>query len=138
MKGPTVFAGYSNRADATAEAMDADGFFYTGDIAAIEPTGEVRIVGRRATDLIKTGGYKVGAGEVDAALLEHAAVREAAVIGVPDEDLGERIVAFVVAASGATPRPEGSSSTSPACSRRTSGRGSSSSRRCPGTRWGRC
>jgi malonyl-CoA/methylmalonyl-CoA synthetase len=106
VKGPTVFAGYLNRPDATAEAMDADGFFYTGDIAAIEPTGEVRIVGRRATDLIKTGGYKVGAGEVEAALLEHAAVREAAVIGVPDEDLGERIVAFVVAAPGATPRPE--------------------------------
>ena len=71
------------------------------------PTGEVRIVGRRATDLIKTGGYKVGAGEVEAALLEHAAVREAAVIGVPDEDLGERIVAFVVAAPGATPRARG-------------------------------
>ena len=67
----------------------------------------MRIVGRRATDLIKTGGYKVGAGEVEAALLEHAAVREAAVIGVPDEDLGERIVAFVVAAPGATPRPDG-------------------------------
>ena len=63
----------------------------------------MKIVGRRATDLIKTGGYKVGAGEVEAALLEHAAVREAAVIGVPDDDLGERIVAFVVARSGATP-----------------------------------
>ena len=106
VKGPTVFAGYLNRPDATAEAMDAEGFFYTGDIAAVDPTGDVRIVGRRATDLIKTGGYKVGAGEVEAALLEHAAVREAAVIGVPDEDLGERIVAFVVAAPGATPRPD--------------------------------
>ncbi|WP_242345057.1 AMP-binding protein [Anaeromyxobacter terrae] len=106
VKGPTVFAGYLNRPDATAAAMDAEGFFYTGDIAAIGPGGEVRIVGRRATDLIKTGGYKVGAGEVEAALLEHAAVREAAVIGVPDEDLGERIVAFVVPAPGAAPRPE--------------------------------
>jgi malonyl-CoA/methylmalonyl-CoA synthetase len=106
VKGPCVFAGYLNRPDATGAAMDADGFFYTGDIAAVTAAGEVRIVGRRATDLIKTGGYKVGAGEVEAALLEHPAVREAAVIGVPDDDLGERIVAFVVAAPGQAPRPE--------------------------------
>ncbi|HEY6098298.1 MAG TPA: AMP-binding protein, partial [Anaeromyxobacter sp.] len=81
VKGPNVFAGYLDRPDATAQAMDADGFFYTGDIAAITAAGEVKIVGRRATDLIKTGGYKVGAGEVESALLEHPAVREAAVIG---------------------------------------------------------
>jgi malonyl-CoA/methylmalonyl-CoA synthetase len=96
VRGPTVFQGYLNRPDATAAAMDGDGFFYTGDIATIGADGEVRIVGRRATDLIKTGGYKVGAGEVEAALLDHPAVREAAVVGVPDDDLGERIVAFVV------------------------------------------
>jgi malonyl-CoA/methylmalonyl-CoA synthetase len=107
VKGPCVFPGYLNRPDATRAAMDAEGFFYTGDIAQVTPGGEVRIVGRRATDLIKTGGYKVGAGEVEAALLEHAAVREAAVVGVPDADLGERIVAFVVAAPGGdAPRPE--------------------------------
>jgi malonyl-CoA/methylmalonyl-CoA synthetase len=106
VKGPNVFAGYLNRPDATAQAMDGEGFFYTGDIAAITDDGDVKIVGRRATDLIKTGGYKVGAGEVEAALLEHPSVREAAVIGLPDEDLGERIVAFVVPAPGATPREE--------------------------------
>ncbi len=106
VKGPNVFAGYLNRPDATAEAMDADGFFYTGDIAAVTGAGEVKIVGRRATDLIKTGGYKVGAGEVEAALLEHTAVREAAVIGVADDDLGERIVAFVVLVEGRAARPE--------------------------------
>jgi acyl-coenzyme A synthetase/AMP-(fatty) acid ligase len=53
-------------------------------------------VRRRATDLIKTAGFKVGAGEVQAALLEHPCIREAAVVGMPDDDLGERIVAFVV------------------------------------------
>jgi len=103
VKGPNVFQGYLNRPDATSAAMDAEGFFYTGDIAAVTLEGEVKIVGRRATDLIKTGGYKVGAGEVEAALLEHPAVREAAVIGAPDDDLGERIVAFVVAYEGAAP-----------------------------------
>jgi malonyl-CoA/methylmalonyl-CoA synthetase len=106
VKGPNVFAGYLNRPDATAAAMDAAGWFYTGDIASVTELGEVRIVGRRATDLIKTAGYKVGAGEVEAALLEHPAVREAAVIGVVDDDLGERIVAFVVAVPDAAPRPE--------------------------------
>jgi malonyl-CoA/methylmalonyl-CoA synthetase len=106
VRGPNVFPGYLNRPDATAEAMDAGGFFYTGDIAALTPGGEVKIVGRRATDLIKTGGYKVGAGEVEAALLDHPSVREAAVIGVPDDDLGERIVAFVVAYQGSAPGGE--------------------------------
>ena len=106
VRGPNVFPGYLNREDATRAAMDEAGFFYTGDIASLTPEGELRIVGRRSTDLIKTAGYKVGAGEVEAALLEHPAVREAAVIGAPDEDLGERIVAFVVCVGGASPRPE--------------------------------
>ena len=106
VRGPNVFAGYLNRPEATAQAIDGEGWFHTGDIATLTAEGEVRIVGRRATDLIKTGGYKVGAGEVEAALLEHPAVREAAVVGVPDEDLGERIVAFVVAYPGASAAPE--------------------------------
>ncbi len=106
VRGPNVFLGYLNRADATAAAVDADGWFYTGDLATRAPDGAVRIVGRRATDLIKTGGFKVGAGEVEAALLEHPGVAEAAVLGVPDDDLGERIVAFVVPRAGARPDPE--------------------------------
>lgn len=96
VRGDNVFAGYLNRPDATAEVLDADGWFYTGDLATRAADGAIRIVGRRATDLVKTGGFKVGAGEVEAALLEHPSVAEAAVVGVPDEDLGERIVAFVV------------------------------------------
>ena len=70
-------------------------------LAARAPDGYIRIVGRRATDLIKTGGFKVGAGEIEAALLEHPAVAEAAVAGAPDEDLGERVVAWVVPRSTA-------------------------------------
>ena len=102
VRGPNVFSGYLNRPDATAEAL-RDGWFFTGDIATRAPDGYWRIVGRRSTDLIKTGGYKVGAGEIEAALLEHPEVREAAVVGLPDEDLGERIVAFVVPQAGRTP-----------------------------------
>ena len=80
VRGPNVFSGYLNRPDATAEAI-RDGWFFTGDIATRAPDGYWRIVGRRSTDLIKTGGYKVGAGEIEVALLEHPGVREAAVTG---------------------------------------------------------
>jgi malonyl-CoA/methylmalonyl-CoA synthetase len=97
VRGPHVFAGYLGDEAATRAVLDAEGWFYTGDIATRDPDGELRIVGRRSTDIIKCGGFKVGAGEVEAALLEHPAIAEAAVIGAPDPDLGERIVAFVVA-----------------------------------------
>ena len=103
VRGPTVFLGYLNRPDATAAVRDADGWFYTGDIACMRDDGSVRIVGRRATDLIKCGGYKVGAGEVEAALLEHPLVRETAVVGRPDADLGEKIVAYVVTSAPVEP-----------------------------------
>jgi fatty acid CoA ligase FadD36 len=93
---PTLFDGYLHRPDDTARSYTADGWFRTGDAATVAPDGFHRIVGRQSTDLIKTGGFRVGAGEVEGALLAHPAVREAAVIGVPDADLGQRIVAFVV------------------------------------------
>jgi len=96
VKGPNLFDGYLNRPDATAAVLDGDGWFYTGDIATRSADGFVTIIGRRSTDIIKCGGFKVGAGEIEAALLDHPAVAEAAVIGAPDPDLGERIVAFVV------------------------------------------
>ncbi|MGW7523831.1 acyl-CoA synthetase [Streptomyces sp. NPDC054783] len=103
VRGPNLFTEYLNRPDATAAAFTADGFFRTGDMAVREPDGYVRIVGRKATDLIKSGGYKIGAGEIENALLEHPGVREAAVTGEPDADLGERIVAWVVPADPRTP-----------------------------------
>ena len=101
VRGPNLFLGYLNRPDATAEAV-RDGWFWSGDLATLAPDGYVRIVGRKSTDLIKTGGYKVGAGEIEGALLEHVAVSEAAVKGEPDDDLGERIVAWVVLGDGSS------------------------------------
>ncbi|CAL9414961.1 Long-chain-fatty-acid--CoA ligase [Streptomyces sp. enrichment culture] len=103
VRGANLFTGYLNRPDATAAAFTADGFFRTGDMAVRDPDGYVRIVGRKATDLIKSGGYKIGAGEIENALLEHPGVREAAVTGEPDADLGERIVAWVVPADPQDP-----------------------------------
>lgn len=103
VRGPNLFTEYLNRPDATAAAFTADGWFRTGDMAVREPDGYVRIVGRKATDLIKSGGYKIGAGEIENALLEHPGVREAAVTGEPDPDLGERIVAWIVPADPQAP-----------------------------------
>jgi malonyl-CoA/methylmalonyl-CoA synthetase len=105
VRGENLFLGYLNREDATRSVM-REGWFRTGDMAVRDLDGYVRIVGRRATDLIKSGGYKIGAGEIENALLEHPAVAEAAVTGEPDDDLGERIVAWVVPASDASPSPE--------------------------------
>ncbi|MCV7280349.1 acyl-CoA synthetase [Mycolicibacterium flavescens] len=96
VQGPTLFDGYLNRPDATAEVLGADGWYRTGDVAVIDGDGMHRIVGRESVDLIKTGGFRVGAGEIETALLGHPGVREAAVVGLPDDDLGQRIVAFIV------------------------------------------
>ncbi|MER6097394.1 acyl-CoA synthetase [Streptomyces sp. NPDC001728] len=105
VRGPNLFSGYLNRPEATAAAFDGD-WFRTGDVAVREADGAVRLVGRRGTDLIKSGGYKIGAGEIENALLDHPGVREAAVTGEPDPDLGERIVAWVVARDGERPPAE--------------------------------
>ncbi|TDD89558.1 acyl-CoA synthetase [Actinomadura rubrisoli] len=97
VRGPMVFKGYLNRPEATAASFTDDGWFRTGDIAVAGPDGWYRIVGRASTDLIKSGGYRIGAGEVENALLAHPAVREAAVLGTPHADLGEQVTAYVVA-----------------------------------------
>ncbi|HEX5995038.1 MAG TPA: acyl-CoA synthetase [Jiangellales bacterium] len=105
VRGPNLFLEYLNRPAATADVM-RDGWFHTGDLATRDPDGYLRIVGRRATDLIKSGGFKIGAGEIENILLEHPGVAEAAVTGAPDPDLGERIVAWIVPADGHLPEPE--------------------------------
>ncbi|WP_280241500.1 acyl-CoA synthetase [Nocardia abscessus] len=104
VSGPMFFDGYLNRPEATAQSWTEDGWFRTGDVAAIDAEGFHRIVGRESVDLIKSGGYRVGAGEVETVLLGHPAVAEAAVVGLPDHDLGQRITAFVVLRDSATER----------------------------------
>ncbi|MBO8196529.1 acyl-CoA synthetase [Streptomyces oryzae] len=104
VRGPNLFTEYLNRPDATAEAFDG-GWFRTGDMATRDADGSVRLVGRKATDLIKSGGYKIGAGEIENVLLSHPGVAEAAVTGEPDDELGERVVAWIVPASAQQPPP---------------------------------
>jgi acyl-CoA synthetase (AMP-forming)/AMP-acid ligase II len=95
LRSPSIFDGYLNLPEASAAAF-RDGWFVTGDLGTLAPDGYLRLAGRRSTDLIKSGGYRIGAGEIESALLEHRAVAEAAVRGLDDPDLGERIVAWVV------------------------------------------
>ncbi len=99
VRGPSVFAGYWAREDATAAAF-VDGWFKTGDVAERAPDGYVRLLGRTSVDILKSGGYKLSALEIEEALREHDGVAEVAVVGVPDETWGDRVVAVVVPAPG--------------------------------------
>ena len=93
VRGPTVFQEYWNRPEATREAF-REGWFRTGDVAVVED-GYYRLLGRTSIDIIKTGGYKVSALEVEEVLRTHPAVAECAVVGTVDPDWGERICAAV-------------------------------------------
>ena len=98
VRGPSVFHEYWGKPEATANAF-RDGWFRTGDTAVVE-NGSYRILGRTSIDIIKTGGHKVSALEIEEALREHPAIVECAVVGVPDEEWGERVAAAVVLGGG--------------------------------------
>jgi malonyl-CoA/methylmalonyl-CoA synthetase len=98
VRGPGVFQCYWNREQATAETFE-DGWFRTGDMAVLE-RGYFRIMGRLSVDIIKSGGYKLSALEIEAALLEHPLIAECAVIGLPDDTWGEAVTAAVVLKNG--------------------------------------
>ncbi|MCX6469065.1 MAG: 4-coumarate--CoA ligase family protein [Corynebacteriales bacterium] len=99
-RGPNVMAGYLNNDAATAETIDSDGFLHTGDLAQVDPTGCVFIVDR-LKELIKYKGYQVPPAELEALLLSHPEIADAAVVGVVDAESGEEIPkAFVVRQSG--------------------------------------
>ena len=100
VKGPAVFLEYWKRPDITKESFD-DGWFRTGDMAVVE-RGYYRIMGRLSVDIIKSGGYKLSALEIEAALLQHDAIAECAVVGVPDETWGEAVAVAAVLADGKT------------------------------------
>ncbi|CAN5918227.1 4-coumarate--CoA ligase family protein [soil metagenome] len=99
VRGPQVMRGYLNNPDATAATIDDDGWLHTGDIATIDDRGYVTIVDR-VKELIKYKGFQVAPAELEALLLTHDAVADAAVIGRPDEEAGEIPIAFIVAAGG--------------------------------------
>ncbi|HEY3950359.1 AMP-binding protein [Phenylobacterium sp.] len=102
IKGPSVFSGYWEMPEKTAQEFTADGYFITGDVARRDPDGRVWISGR-AKDLIISGGYNVYPKEIELILDELPGVTESAVVGVPHPDFGEGVVAVVIAPKGAVP-----------------------------------
>jgi malonyl-CoA/methylmalonyl-CoA synthetase len=97
IRGPSVFPGYWRRDAANAGAF-AEGWFKTGDVVERDASGCVRVLGRTSVDILKSGGYKLSALEIEEVLREHPAVAEVAVVGLPDPTWGDRVVAVVVAA----------------------------------------
>jgi malonyl-CoA/methylmalonyl-CoA synthetase len=95
VKGPSVFLEYWNNPQATQSAFTADGWFMTGDIALIND-GYYKILGRDSVDIIKSGGYKISALEIEDILLSYPGIKECAVIGIPDEEWGEIVAACLV------------------------------------------
>jgi len=102
IRGPQVMKGYLHNPAATAMAIDTDGWLHTGDVARLEPDGSIRIVDR-IKELIKYKGYQIAPAELEALLLSHPAIADAAVIPVPDEEAGEVPKAFVVPNGPITP-----------------------------------
>lgn len=99
VRGPGVFLEYWRRPEATAEVFREGRWFRTGDVAVVED-GYYRILGRRSVDIIKTGGYKVSALEIEEVLRTHADIAECAVVAVPDDEYGERVCAAVEVRDG--------------------------------------
>jgi malonyl-CoA/methylmalonyl-CoA synthetase len=106
ISGPSLFLGYHERPEANEAAFVTEGdvrWFRTGDTVTRDEDGYVRILGRTSVDILKSGGYKLSALEIEEALREHPAVEDVAVVGVPDETWGERVVACVVPRPGREP-----------------------------------
>lgn len=99
VRGPQVMKGYLNNPEATALTIDPDGWLRTGDVGFIDADGHLTIVDR-VKELIKFKGFQVAPAELEALLLTHPAIADAAVIGVPDEEAGERPRAFIVVTPG--------------------------------------
>jgi long-chain acyl-CoA synthetase len=105
IRGHNVMKGYWNKPEATAQAMTADGWFRTGDMAHVDADGYYFIVDRKK-DLIIRGGYNVYPREIEEVLHEHPAVAEVAVVGIPNATLGEEVGAAVALKPGASATPE--------------------------------
>ncbi len=95
VKGANVFKEYWNKPESTAESFTSDGWFKTGDVAVVE-NGYYKILGRSSVDIIKSGGYKISALEIEEVLRSHQAIKDCAVVGLPDEEWGELVAAAIV------------------------------------------
>ena len=99
--GPNIMKGYWNNTDATAAAIDPEGWFHTGDVGFFDEEGFL-FIADRLKDMVITGGENVYPAEVESVLYDHPAINEIAVIGLPDEQWGEMVVAVAALKEGAT------------------------------------
>ena len=106
VRSPQLFLGYAGDPAATAASYDASGRFRTGDTGVRASDGTIRLLGRTSVDILKSGGYKLWALEIEDVLRAHPAVAEVAVVGVADQVWGDRVTACVVARPGHTPTLE--------------------------------
>lgn len=95
VKGPSVFKEYWGKQEATQKSFTSDGWFLTGDIAIIE-NGYFKILGRDSVDIIKSGGYKISALEIEEVLRKHPEIKDCGVVGIPDEEWGELVAAAII------------------------------------------
>ena len=105
VKGPGVFREYWAKPEATREAFTEDGWFHTGDVAVVEK-GYYRILGRNSIDIIKSGGYKISALEIEEVLRTHPAITDCGVVGIPNDEWGELVVAALIVNDPALELPE--------------------------------
>ncbi|KAJ2255949.1 hypothetical protein GGH98_001786 [Coemansia sp. RSA 454] len=102
VSGPNVFHEYYKLPDKTAKEFTPDGWFITGDIGTRDADGLYYIMGRQSVDIIKSGGFKLSALEIERELLEHSDILDVAVVGIPSEEWGEAVAAAVVIQPGAS------------------------------------
>lgn len=95
IKGPSIFKEYWRKPEATKAAFTEDGWFKTGDIAVVE-NGYYKILGRDSIDIIKSGGYKISALEIEEILRSHPAIADCSVVGLPNEEWGETVAAAII------------------------------------------
>lgn len=97
VKGSNVFKEYWQKKEATDNSFTPDGWFKTGDVAEVDAQGYYKILGRNSQDIIKSGGYKISAIEIEEVLRQYTGVKDASVVGLPDEEWGEQVAAVLVA-----------------------------------------
>ncbi|XP_021912160.1 malonate--CoA ligase-like isoform X2 [Carica papaya] len=96
VRSPSLFSEYWRLPEVTKESFTDDGFFKTGDAGRVDEDGYYIILGRTSADIMKVGGYKLSALEIESVLLEHPVVVECCVLGLPDKDYGEAVTAIIV------------------------------------------
>jgi malonyl-CoA/methylmalonyl-CoA synthetase len=96
VKGANVFKEYWQKPESTAESFTEDGWFKTGDIAALDELGGYRILGRNSVDIIKSGGYKISALEIEEVLRQYPGIKDCSVVGLPNDEWGELVAAAIV------------------------------------------